>query len=143
MYKIFGRTLGLLALVGAFGSTQVFADTFYKWTDEEGVVHFGTRPPSGKQSTAIQPKTGHSEPVNYDHFASDDEQAAARQQQTATQDKANKDPERCKVAQSNLEILNRGGRVREPTDDGSFIYLSEEQKAERIEQAQEAVDESC
>ncbi|WP_049724001.1 DUF4124 domain-containing protein [Gilvimarinus polysaccharolyticus] len=143
MHKTFSRMLGLAALIGALGSTQAIAETFYKWTDEDGGVHFGTRPPSGQESLAIKPQTGHSEPVDYSHFSSEAEKEAASAKQDNTEKASNKDPERCESAKDNLEILNRGGRIREPTDDGSFTYLDEEQKAKRIEQAQAAIKESC
>ncbi|BFM19602.1 DUF4124 domain-containing protein [Gilvimarinus japonicus] len=143
MYRTFARMLGLITLLGALGSTQANADTVYKWTDDEGGVHYGTRPPGGQKSTAIKPKTGHSEPVDYSHFSSEAEKEAAQAKQANGEKASTKNPERCKTAKSNLEILSRGGRVREPTDDGSFTYLDEEQKAARIEQAQQIIDESC
>ncbi|WP_020207896.1 DUF4124 domain-containing protein [Gilvimarinus chinensis] len=115
------------------------AETFYKWEDENGNTHFGTRPPNGVKSTAIQPKTGHSEPVDYSHMTPEQQNA----QSSSAQAEAQKDPERCEAARQNAEVLGRGGRVRESTDDGSFRYLSEEEKAERLQQAQEAINESC
>ncbi|UTF61744.1 DUF4124 domain-containing protein [Gilvimarinus sp. DA14] len=115
------------------------AETFYKWVDEDGNTHFGTRPPNGVKSTAIQPKTGHSEPVDYSHMTPEQQSA----QSSSAQAEAQKDPERCEAARQNAEVLGRGGRVREPTDDGSFRYLSEEEKADRLQQAQEAIEQSC
>ncbi|MCP8900310.1 DUF4124 domain-containing protein [Gilvimarinus xylanilyticus] len=131
--------LVLVALAGA-SLPAVAADTFYKWESEDGTTHYGTRPPNGVESTAIQPKTGHSEPVNYSHGQSDDKQAQAS---SAAAEQSTKDPARCEAATKNADILGRGGRVREPTDDGSFRYLSEEEKADRLEQARQAIEESC
>lgn len=130
--------LGIAALCLG-GTTAQAAETFYKWVDEDGNTHFGTRPPNGVKSTAIQPKTGHSEPVDYSHLTPEQQSA----QSSSAQAEAQKDPERCEAARKNAEVLGRGGRVREPTDDGSFRYLSEEEKAERLQQAQEAIEQSC
>lgn len=144
MSKSFWQFLTVAVFLGLFSSPFTFADnTVYKWTDEDGGTHYGARPPKGKQSSAIKPKTGHSEPVDYTHFSGDTPKEAVQTKNATNTDSAAKDPERCEAAKSNLEILSRGGRVRAPVEDGSFIYLDEEQIADRIEQAQRAVDESC
>lgn len=136
-------TLGFILAAG----TLQAADTVYKWVDENGTTHYGTRPPTGVRSTAIQPKTGHSEPVDYSHLESQEREAAAGVSQgaeeTAEQEVSKKNPERCKAAQKNSEILGRGGRVRETTDDGSFRFIGEDEKQERLKAAQKAIAEAC
>ena len=122
-------------------STQA-AETVYKWVDENGTTHYGTRPPIGVQSTAITPKTGHSEPVNYQQSSGGDNTADAAQT-GAEPEESKKDPERCAAAKRNAEILGRGGRVRETTEAGSFRFLDEEEKQRRLEAAQKAIDEAC
>ncbi|MDO3384871.1 DUF4124 domain-containing protein [Gilvimarinus sp. SDUM040013] len=137
----FGLACALLVL--SAGSVQA-ADTVYKWVDESGTTHYGTRPPNGVESTAITPKTGHSEPVNYKHTSANADDAS--QPQSAGNDgeaESKKDPERCAAARKNADILSRGGRVRESTDDGSFRFLEEEEKQKRLEAAQKAIAEAC
>ncbi|MDO3380806.1 DUF4124 domain-containing protein [Gilvimarinus algae] len=137
-----GLAAGLLAVTTSLPMQA--ADTVYKWVGEDGTTHYGTRPPNGVDSTAIKPKTGHSEPVDYSHLSGTEEQEQTdRDESSAEEEASTKDPERCEAARKNKEILGRGGRVREATDDGSFRYLSEEEKAKRLEDAQKAIDESC
>jgi hypothetical protein len=145
MLKPLVSTLAIALWIAALGAPQALASTVYKWTDAEGVVHFGSRAPNNTNSTAISPKTGHSEPVNYhqNQPKTPQEPAASAPQASSKKAAAKPNPERCQAAQSNLEVLQRGGRIREPTDDGSYRFLNEEQKSQRIERAQQVVEESC
>ncbi|MBU2885198.1 DUF4124 domain-containing protein [Gilvimarinus agarilyticus] len=130
-----------LLILGA--NTTHAADTFYKWVDEDGTTHYGTRPPNNSQSTAITPKTGHSEPVNYQHSSPENSTNSGTPESASAEAESKKDPERCAKARKNAEILSRGGRVRESTEDGSFRFLGEDEKKTRLEAAQKAINEAC
>ena len=43
----------LLALATGLVTTHSLAGEIYKWTDENGLVHFGDRPPQGQQAQSI------------------------------------------------------------------------------------------
>ncbi len=137
---------GILALCLLLaGPNLLAADEVYKWVDDEGVTHYGTRAPTGREASSFTPKTGHSEPVKYD-FATEEEQA---RQRTANSDAQNServtepDPERCQAARNNLKALSDFGRVKVKTDDGGFRYLEREEMQERIEEAKQVIAESC
>lgn len=143
MLKPLASTLAITLSMATLGTSQALADTVYKWTDAEGVVHFGTRAPNNTNSMAISPKTGHSEPVNYSQPKAPEKPAATPPPTSSEKTAAKPNPERCQAAKNNLETLQRGGRIREPTEDGSYRFLNEEQKSQRIKRAQQVIDESC
>ncbi len=44
----------VLVLAAGLASVSALANEIYRWTDENGVVHFGDRPPEGQQAQAVQ-----------------------------------------------------------------------------------------
>src|SRR5690606_32790675 len=55
------RFLALLLITLSFPAVA----QVYKWTDENGVTHFGTQPPPGqRQSVDVKPASGHGDPDN-------------------------------------------------------------------------------
>lgn len=139
-------TLSALTLSLLMGSVGLqAADKVYKWVDDEGVVHYGTRAPDDREASSFTPHTGHSEPVTYD-FGPDEEEQNSRT--TQNNDKQQErvtlhDPERCEAARNNLKALNNFGRVKVKNADGDFHYLTEEEQQERIKEAQQVIDEAC
>ena len=81
-----GLAAGLLAV--ATSLPMQAADTVYKWVGEDGTTHYGTRPPNGVDSTAIKPKTGHSEPVDYSHLSGTEEQEQTDRDESSAEDEA-------------------------------------------------------
>jgi|SRR5690554_440119 len=119
------------------------ANKVYKWVDDDGVTHYGTRAPTGHDASSFTPRTGHSEPVNY---SGENEAAKTESGSTAqleSQRIARPDPERCQAAQNNLKALSNFGRVKIETDDGSFRYLEREEMEERTKEARQVIAEAC
>ena len=131
-----------IALIGAALSQPGFAkDKVYTWTDAKGTVHFGERPPKDVKATLVKTRTGHSDPTP--------EQAAAAQPKpaannvSAQQQAALKDPERCAAARENLTLLNSAARIRTRNADGVTVFLTEEDKVQQREIAQQIIDQAC
>lgn len=125
-------TLFLLMAVNAS------ADNYYKWIDEEGITHYSETPPKNTKSTQGKTQTGHSAPSTYTPSETQTDPHSNTSDQQLT-----KDPERCKAAKSNLDIINTSSRIKVKGDDGEFSYLSPEAVAKRKKEAQQAVKESC
>lgn len=141
MSKYILTTLRYVTLALLLASPGLMASTVYKWVDEEGVVHYGTRAPTGKEASSFTPKTGHSEPVKYDTQNPETEGQNTEEQ---TQKRvAQPDPERCEAARNNLKALNNFGRIRVRTEDGGTAYLTEEEQQKRIAEAEKVIEEAC
>lgn len=104
----------------------------YRWTDEQGKVHFSETPPPGAQRIEVKPQVVERDDATREreertrrfYDARRDEQAAARQkaaEQQATQDA------QCDRLRHNLSTLSHGGRYFTQGSDGERTYYSDAQ----------------
>jgi hypothetical protein len=137
-----------LAALAAVAAAEV-----HRWTDAEGRVHYGDRPPAGSQSVPVTTGASPSQPVPSDAERLERQQRmldAYRQereekQQAEARHKAEEaERERnCALARDALGRYERSGVIYEPQADGSRRYLSESERATEIRAAQGAVKRWC
>ncbi|MDI9246796.1 DUF4124 domain-containing protein [Marinobacter sp. CHS3-4] len=128
------------------------AQSVYKWTDENGVTHFGDRKPTGKQSESVSVRTGKgsgsssssaSPQQQVDQMEQEqaeveqDEKVSAVQEARRKQRAAN-----CDTAQTNLALIATGSRIK-VQEDGEERYLSEEEIAQKREQFEKIAELNC
>ncbi|MBL3558239.1 MULTISPECIES: DUF4124 domain-containing protein [Marinobacter] len=126
------------------------AASVYKWTDENGVTHFGDRQPSGQQSEPVSIRTGKRSESNRQSpqeqvkaLEEREAEQAERQEESAAEQARRKQREaNCETARSNLSILKRNSRIR-VEEDGEQRYLSEEEIEEQRTKFEEIADENC
>ncbi|WP_347331163.1 DUF4124 domain-containing protein [Marinimicrobium locisalis] len=132
------------ALMTGLAALPTLAEDVYRWVDDDGVTHFTSHPPKNRKADQLRTQTGHSEPVDY--ATQYPEEETPEQEQPREENRGPTQAERddaCQRARENLRLLEQGGRIAEETEDGSRRYLSEEDKAERAERAQQIVEEAC
>jgi len=146
--------VGFAALSIAIG-TAAFADEIYKWTDENGNVHYEDRPsgnPSEEQlrfsynrtnSTALQNRIesqrnaeeslreARAEAVEGKRLA-EEERAAAEQQQAE-----------CDSYRARLNTMLAAPRIYRTDEAGERIYLDEAQRADSRLRAETYIKETC
>lgn len=150
-------SLGLSLLV-----SSALASEIYRYTDEEGNVHFTDRPPgdSEVERMAIVSRPTDDAAVRQRYDAQFGEAAASEAEalaDMAVEEEAEKPKtrndylveaeqrrERCAEAQAKLEMLEAARRVyREDADSGERTYLDEPQIDEARAQARELVAQNC
>lgn len=134
------------------------AGSIYSWVDDHGVAHFADTPPAnmpGVQTVHVQdaPSSDASSEIQQlnaerdaqDKNAQADAKASAdKQTQQANAAKAAKDNQsRCAQLQSNLQVMNEHGRVRETDAQGDTHYLSEEDKQKQMDDMQKQIQTFC
>lgn len=159
-------------LLLAFVSFGVNAGKFYKWEDDEGVVHYTAIAPGNRASETVNTQSGEHRPSR-DQQASDkttgktsskteaDKKVAEnetglekppepKKPETAPPTKPElKEPreeteKKCAVTRKNLETMNTRARVRiEDPDTGQLRYLSPEEINSRKAIAQKNIDQFC
>lgn len=135
--------------------------TVYRWVDENGVVNYTqlkpegvaaelvhadtgqrvTSQPSAGEDSAVQTATADQGPLTDAQQRMLDELRAAeaeRQRQVAKVRDSN-----CQQAKDVLERLTSHGRLRITGEDGQARVMPEEERQQRIEQAQRAVAVNC
>lgn len=114
-----------LILMPALASAQI-----YRWTDAEGRVHFGQRPPAGAEQIEVRPQVVERDDQTREREARSErffdarrqEQQAAREH--ASQTRAAREQE-CQSLRSQLSQLQLGGRFFRNDAAGERVYYSD------------------
>lgn len=152
--KSTGMNKKILALAVVIMAIPVFAtgQSVYKWTDENGVTHFGDRQPTGKQAESVSIRTGKlsgaggstKSPQQNGQQMDDQEAEGAQSEKVSAVEEARQKQRaaNCKTAQTNLSLLRSGSRIR-VEENGEQRYLTPEEIAQKREQFEEVAEVSC
>lgn len=141
-----------LALSVSLASAPAWAGKVYKWTDENGVVHYTDQKPRNgtilKEMQISEPRyTPLPRPSIEEQTKALDKQEEidrVRAQQQAENAKVEKlRKERCEAARKNLDILNSTARVRVEDKDGQDRFLTPEEIVERRQRYQDIINAEC
>ncbi|WP_018405157.1 DUF4124 domain-containing protein [Marinobacter gelidimuriae] len=137
----------LLAMVPAMAN----ATAVYKWTDADGVTHFGDRQPTGTQAEQISVRSGQSNFVNSNSSAQQQVNELEQRQQAASEESrafdaaATRQAQRktnCAVAQQNLEIISNNARIR-ITEGGEQRFLTPDEVSQQKQTYEDIVEQNC
>jgi hypothetical protein len=141
----------LLLALGLLPPPLTAQDTMYRWTDEQGMVHYGQAPPPGVDATPITRATPRVDRAPQDRLERameerDQRQAEARAEQEGRERQEVSErlrAENCARARDNLEILTaRGGRVT-IRDNDQYRVIEEEERQARIAATREQIRQFC
>lgn len=144
------RTM-IMALAITLSTGVASAASVYKWTDENGVTHFGDRQPSGRSAETVNVRTGHpsdapagtSPQEQVENMELQQEDAAEQQRLSAQEEARNKQRKaNCETAKSNLSILRTSSRIR-VEEEGKQRYLNAKEIEEQRQKYQEVADQNC
>ena len=145
------KTLTLTLLLAVVPGIAMSASV-YKWTDENGVTHFGDRQPTGAKAERVNVRSGTSSDAAGNRQSPQqrlqnmqEQQAgeAEQRQETAAEEARRKQREaNCATAQSNLDVIDRNARIR-VEDNGEQRYLSEAEIAEKRAEFERIAEENC
>lgn len=145
--KILTLSLLLAVVPGVSMSASV-----YKWTDKDGVTHFGDRQPSGTQSEQVNVRSGSSSPAATTRPSPEErvnaleeqEQKEEKQRREAVAEEARQKQREanCSTAQTNLRVMKNNARIR-IQENGELRYLTPEEIAEKRAKFEEVVAKDC
>ncbi|HEY9147650.1 MAG TPA: DUF4124 domain-containing protein [Gammaproteobacteria bacterium] len=134
-----------LFIVGLCAVGTGHAATLYKWTDDEGNVHYSQTPPENRKADQMQIKDSAPSGAPSQTPAAEEEQAADESEPPAD---AGQDPKvveirkrNCETARGNLEVYKTSARIRQA--DGSIMALSDEMRENLIQEAEKMIEENC
>lgn len=148
------KLISLLTICFICASPLSFAGKIYKWTDSDGNVHYGERPP-GKKAEQIKVRKGPANPAPTKKPSSQydstkkllDSIEKDRKDKKEADAKAAAEQERraknCSNAKKRVAGLKLGGRQYVMTEDGERNYLDEAAIQQRLNEAQQAVNKWC
>ena len=124
----------------------------YKWVDENGQVHYGEQPGNtGAEKVIIrQNETTKPRPIN----KAKEETAESGKENTDQQAEASGELEEvppskkekrqlCNEATNDIASIGSRGRLREINKKGEYVYLSEQQRQQRLSAARKKQREYC
>jgi Domain of unknown function (DUF4124) len=142
-----------LAAFAAAAPGVVAAGDIYRWTDEDGVVHFGDRPSGDDSETVIALSTESANPGQAPEPA---RAASAVPAATATaapppagpteeelRAEAEKRAEKCAMYKERLQKFVTSRRLYRQDESGERVYLNEEETLAARAKVQEQVLEYC
>jgi hypothetical protein len=143
--------LKTMALILAMAPAMVNAVAVYKWTDADGVIHFGDRQPTGTQAEQISVKSGQSSSVNTSPSAQqqlnelEQRQKAASEESRADDAAAARQAQRqtnCNAARQNLEIISNNARIR-ISENGEQRFLTPDEISQQKQKYEDMVKQNC
>lgn len=143
------RQVGCLIILSLIPCLSA-AVTPYKWTDSQGRVHYGDRPPPDQavEPVKVQPThTATPAPPNEQEASAPaadrpQQQDPAAESETAANKKLMQ--ENCQIAQRNLKILSSSGRrVHAMGTDGKPYVLDDKERELQLNEARQHIEQFC
>ena len=147
--------LALIAAAALMASSSSIAGEIYKWTDEDGNLHYMDRPtgqPSEQRlafnftstdNAAVRDRVQ----ARHEHEAARQESraAAAERQQSEAETLAQNERrhQQCQMYRSRLQNFLRSRRLYQEDDAGERTYLDDDQILEAREKVQDMITETC
>jgi hypothetical protein len=149
------RRLPVICALLVFATASPAADTqdIFKWTDDQGEVHYTQFPPPGRKAEKLReaPPPAQSPEIQQNDLQ---KQVDTMEQQNEEQLQGAKDAKQwadiqkirrsnCETAHKNLVNLQRGGNVRYMGPNGEVIRLTEEERQKRLDETNKQIEENC
>lgn len=146
------RKILMLTLLMALVPSIAHSASVYKWTDENGVTHFGDRQPTGSKAEQVSVRSGKGS-TNASSSTSPQEQVQTMEQEAEKRELTEREraemeairkqrEANCATAQSNLKIIDSNARIQ-VEENGERRYLSPEEIAEQRMRFKEIAEENC
>ena len=127
----------------------LFAGDVFKWTDENGVIHYSDTKPKNTDSTTLRIRAGKSKKPRTpaQQQAKNLENKNTETQKTQNQSLQNKNQTseieaQCKTLRDNLKKFAENSRIK-INEDGNHRFLTPEEISEKKEKYQKAIKEHC
>ena len=116
--------------------------TFYRWKDDQGITHYGERPPKDRPYVTIDNLSNlkGSPPPQKSRISSTPKEA---EPEASEEPEVNlKNPKNCRYAKDTLKTIRQNARVR-IQENGSIRYLSQEEIKKKIAELKKLQREAC
>lgn len=121
-----------LILFGLITTSALAGQThYYRWTDEQGTVHYSAQPPSGV--TAERRSTRYSE----------GDPSATSPAATANAPSQREESELCRGARANLELLNDQSPLETINDAGETQLMDDTARAQARAREEKIIERHC
>ena len=129
-------------------TSPTHAGKVYKWTDENGIIHYGDKRPEGAQTETLKVESRSSapRPSLEDQLNSLEDQekkeSLVKQEQEKAKEAEEQSQLRCNQAKNNLQTIENNARIR-IEENGELRYMTPEEIAKKKEDMNKIVEEAC
>ena len=132
-----------------------FAGDIFKWTDEDGNVHFGDRPTGEPSEERLKVSYNRTDAEALDLRVQSEREVADSLQESraaATEEKrvveeerlaAEENQARCESSRAKLNAKRTAQRLYRTDEAGERVFLDDAQRAESIAKSESAIKENC
>ncbi len=135
------NVIAFVMMLAVSSAGMAFASDIYKWTDEQGNIHYGDRP----MNEASEERLGVSSRPNEERAAA--KEAAVSKPAAPTpeelQAQAMERQEKCATYKARLQKFLISGRLFRADENGERVYLDEDEILAARERAQKRVVKYC
>ena len=138
-----------LSFILLFLIPSISVGAIYKWVDEDGKTHYGSKRPETSQAEKLKIKV--EEPVISAKTKEDekgDKKEDDKNKQTAKEPEAPKISAKekfrlCNQAKTDLQRIEARGRIRQKDAEGNSRYLTPQERGRLIQNAKKDIKEYC
>ncbi len=135
----------IFIMVAVSSAGMVFAGDIYKWTDEDGNVHYGDRPTSELSEEPLAVSSGLTDsskvPALYEAKAAAIEPGEPTPEELRAQ--ALEQEEKCATSKARLQRFLTSRRLYKQDENGERVYLDEDEILAARERVRNQVEEYC
>lgn len=146
-----------LLIIACSYSTNVYAAQVYKWIDDNGQVHYGSKPPTKNakkmnikdryidSGTANRPASAQQRAEEQRRFvdALTAEEEALKAEKQKQDEKENLRFQRCIAARDQLKNMQEAGALYDLDDKGNRVILNNQQHQQAMKLARKRVSQWC
>jgi hypothetical protein len=131
------------------------ANEIYKWTDENGSIHYGDRPSGAATEQRLAMTYTRTNSGSVDKRVEARQEAATAREEARAEEAANEKEaaenaaiaaerdRKCERSRTRLETYLQSRRLYRTDDNGERVYLDDEQRSEARKKAEDQVAEFC
>ena len=148
------QAIALALLLAVTAAATALAGDIYKWTDEEGIVHYGDHP-GGADPRRLDIQSRPTDPVRIEAMAqaradvrarTAEEKTAAKAAASSPEEKqaqADERTQQCNAHKAQLQKFLAARQIYRRDESGERVYLDEEEMQATREQTESLVKEFC
>ena len=145
-----------LSFILLFLIPSISVGAIYKWVDEDGKTHYGSKRPESSQAEKLKIKV--KEPVipakakggekgdkkvGKDGVKEDDKNKPTAKEPEAPKIAAKEKRRLCNQAKTDLQRIEARGRIRQKDAEGNTRYLTPQERGREIQNAKKDIKEYC
>lgn len=148
------NVIALAVILALATAGMAFANDIYKWTDEQGTVHYGDRPTGDASEERLAISSKPTNPSNIQaQVQARQEAAAAAKESTASepagpseeelQAQAREREQKCETYKARLQKFVTSRRLYREDENGERVYLDDDEAQAARERVENQVQEYC